>query len=702
MALIGTLRNKMGTWVVVFVFVAIAAFILGDIFSGNSSILNWGRNSVGEIGDRDISYEEFQSVIREREANYFLQLGREPGEREMPAVRQQAWDLLISRYAIQPEFAKIGLVVTDDEIWDMIQGKNIDESVKQAFTNQETGLFERDRVVTYLNQLKTMPQGSEARVRWELFQRDLKPARERIKYENLLIKGSYITKAEAEKEYHMQTDVAEIKYLYVPYYAVGDSAVQVTDDALKAYYNKNIERYKTEESRDIKYISIPVEPTSEDSAAIRDDLKRYVLELRTTQDDSTYAAANSDGQNPFSKYTPATLPPFVNQDSLIQGKVFGPFLDGDNYKVVKISRIFNDSIYSARAWHILIKWTDTSDAAKKEARDKDQNILRDIRGGADFAAKAREFGTDGTASRGGDLDWFTSGQMVKPFENAVFAATRPGLVNNVVETDYGYHIIDVTNVKTNIAYNIAIIERSITPSDATLNEAYRKAEVFASDISDLDDFQAAAKEHGLAVLDAKNILAGDRRIGTMGEARPVVQWLFRDASEGKISQVFDLQDQNVVAIMTNEVEKGYKPLATVRDEITPAVRNELKGKVITEKINGLKGSLEEIKTGYGNDANVYSTSDLKLSSNSLPTVGFDPVAVGAAFSLETGKRTKPLSGENGVVVIEMLNKTVAPTTTDYSTYKSQLEQGNTNRTSMGVAEAIKENADIVDERYKFY
>jgi peptidyl-prolyl cis-trans isomerase D len=702
MALIGTLRNKMGTWVVVFVFVAIAAFILGDIFSGNSSILNWGRNSVGEIGDRDISYEEFQSVIREREANYFLQLGREPGEREMPAVRQQAWDLLISRYAIQPEFEKVGLVVTDDEIWDMIQGKNIDESVKQAFTNQETGLFERDRVVTYLNQLKTMPQGSEARVRWELFQRDLKPARERIKYENLLIKGSYITKAEAEREYHMQTDVAEIKYLYVPYYAVGDSAVQVTDDALKAYYNKNIERYKTEESRDIKYVSIPVEPTSEDSAAIRDDLKRYAVELRTTQDDSTYAAANSDGQNPFAKYTPATLPPFVNQDSLVQGKVFGPFLDGDNYKVVKISRIFNDTIFSARARHILIKWTDPSDAAKNEARDKAQKILRDIRGGADFAAKAREFGTDGTASRGGDLDWFTSGQMVKPFENAVFAATRPGLLNNVVETDYGYHIIDVTNVKNNIAYNIAIIERSITPSDATLNEAYRKAEAFGSDISDLDDFQAAAKEHGLAVLDAKNILAGDRRIGTMGEARPVVQWLFRDASEGKISQVFDLQDQNVVAIMTNEVEKGYKPLSTVRDEIMPAVRNELKGKVITEKINGLKGSLEEIKTGYGNDANVYSTSDLKLSSNSLPTVGFDPVAVGAAFSLETGKRTKPLSGENGVVVIEMLNKTIAPTITDYSTYKSQLEQGNTNRTSMGVAEAIKENADIVDERYKFY
>ena len=214
MALIGTLRNKMGTWVVVFVFVAISAFILGDIFSGNSSILNWGRNTVGEIAGRDVSYDEFQSVIREREANYMLQLGREPGEREMPAVRQQAWDLLIARHAIQSEFAKVGIEVTDDELVDMISGTNLDESIKQAFTNPETGQFDRTRLGTYINQLKTMPPNSDARVRWEIFQRDLKPGRERIKYENLLIKSNYITTAEAEREYHVQTDVAEIKYLY--------------------------------------------------------------------------------------------------------------------------------------------------------------------------------------------------------------------------------------------------------------------------------------------------------------------------------------------------------------------------------------------------------------------------------------------------------------------------------------------------------
>jgi peptidyl-prolyl cis-trans isomerase D len=149
----------------------------------------------------------------------------------MPAIRQQAWDLLIARHAIQSQYAKVGVEVTDDEVWDMIQGKNVDENVKMAFTNQETGQFDPNRVVTYLGQLKNMPQGSEQRVRWELFQRDLKPGRERIKYENLLIKSSYITSAESEREYHLQTDVAEVKFIYVPFYAISDSAVSVNDDA---------------------------------------------------------------------------------------------------------------------------------------------------------------------------------------------------------------------------------------------------------------------------------------------------------------------------------------------------------------------------------------------------------------------------------------------------------------------------------------
>jgi peptidyl-prolyl cis-trans isomerase D len=95
----------------------------------------------------------------------------------------------------------------------------------------------------------------------------------------------------------------------------------------------------------------------------------------------------------------------------------------------------------------------------------------------------------------------------------------------------------------------------------------------------------------------------------------------------------------------------------------------------------MKGTLEEIKTS---------------------SVGFDPLAVGVAFSLEKGQRSKPTAGENGVIMIEMLNETIAPALTDYTTYKTQILQGDGNRTSFGIAEAIKEKAEIVDKRYKFY
>src|SRR5262245_11193702 len=122
MALIGTLRNKMGTWVVVFVFVAIACFILNDLLGNNSVLFN--NNNVGEIAGTTISLEEYQAAIQEREANYILNFGRKPGDREMTTLRQQAWEMLILRHAIQKQYSKVGVAVTMDEVEDMIWGKN--------------------------------------------------------------------------------------------------------------------------------------------------------------------------------------------------------------------------------------------------------------------------------------------------------------------------------------------------------------------------------------------------------------------------------------------------------------------------------------------------------------------------------------------------------------------------------------------------
>lgn len=701
MAFIGTLRSKMGTWVVVFVFVAISAFVLGDLFSNNSFLFD--DDSVGEIAGHKVTLNEYQQAVREREANYMLYFNRQPGDAEMPTLREQAWEMLILRHAIEPQFKKLGVTVSDDEMVDMLTGKNINEGIKQSFTNPETGQFDRGQLSNYISMIKVAPVNSPERMQWEVFQRDLQPGRQRIKYENLLIKSAYVTSAEAEKEYHLQNDVAEIRYLYVPYFSISDTTVTVTDADLRAYYNENKEKYKSEHTRDMKFVRFDVEPSAEDSLSFREELSRLASDFKAAESDSLFALINADNaESAYVRYTASSLPESINLDELTLGEVKGPFLDGGTYKLMKLSKVGKDTIFSARASHILIRWDDDSEASKKTAKEKARDILKDIKAGADFADKAREFGTDGTATRGGDLGWFSSGDMVKPFENAVFGATKKGLLNDVVETDFGYHIIEVTEVKDNNYYEIAVIDREIIPSDASVNTAIRKAEMFASELKNEKEFVERAQKEGYTVFEAKNVRPADRRVNNLGDARAVVQWLFRDAEKNKVSEVFDLQDMYAVAVMTGEIEKGYKPLEAVKEEITPAVKNKLKGKIIVEKLKSLQGTLDEIAAAYGKDATVYTNSSLKLNTNTLTSAGFDPVAVGMAFSLEDGKSSAPYAGESGVLIIEVQNKTSAPAIGEYTMFKTQLQQSASSRSSLSIADAIKQDAQIIDKRYKFY
>ncbi len=102
---------------------------------------------------------------------------------------------------------------------------------------------------------------------------------------------------------------------------------------------------------------------------------------------------------------------------------------------------------AVRASHILILVDEKADAATKtKARQKIDGILRQARSGADFAKLARENSQDGSAQQGGDLNYFTRGQMVPPFEEAAFSL-KPGQISGVVTTQFGYHVIKVIDHK---------------------------------------------------------------------------------------------------------------------------------------------------------------------------------------------------------------------------------------------------------------
>ncbi len=699
MALINTLRNKMGKFVVVVIAISILSFVGADLLGPNSVLLGGNDTTIGEIAGEEIDNQLYSQKIELLKARY-----GNLGASQSAFLQNQAWDALISDVAFSPEFSSLGLNVTGDELVDMVQGKNIDPNLRQQFTNPDTGEFDVEFVINYLQQLSQLPP--EQQEQWANYERDLRQGRLRIKYDNLLGLSNYITTSEAKNLYEAQTDIAEIKYLYIPFYSVNDSLAPVSDTQLNSYLSSHQDEYKIDESKSISYVNFTIQPSGADSVSFHESMAELKQEFISRTDDSTFARINTDGTQFYNQYSIGQLPSLlqINANTLAEGEVYGPYYENGKYKLYKISQKIEDTLYTAKVRHILIKWADDSDNAKREARQKAQRLLREIKGGADFAELASANSEDAAnASQGGDLGWGIQGRTWVPeFEEAVFGKSSAGLVNNIVETNYGFHLIDVVEPKTNESIKIATIEAELTAGQETIDDVYRSADLFAFNSGNIDEFTANAEKENLEVLTGAGIDKNARNAGSLTNARELVRWLFNDATMGEISKVFDLDDSYVVAVLTDEIEGGPAKLENVRNEITIKVRNEIKSEKINSQLAGLSGSLEEIASAYGSDATVGSSSDLRLTTNSLPTVGFAPGVIGRAFSLENGEKSSPIATDNGIVLVELINRTGAPEIADYTTYKNQQIQSQQSRISFNVMEAIKEFADIKDNRYKYY
>lgn len=702
MALINTLRNKMGKVVVGVIAFSIFAFVGADLVGPNSTLLGNNSNDVGEIAGITISRDDFQGKVDEMSRNFAQSTRRNPSSAELVSLRNQAWDALIAEIAYKRQFSNVGLDVSQEEVIDMVQGDNISPDIRQAFTNPETGQFDKEQVIGFLQNLGDQPAAQRAN--WYSFERNLAPSRLRIKYENLLLSTNYATEAEAKQEYMNTASTADVKYAYVPYITVSDSVVSFTEGELNNYLNDHEDEYQRDASRAIQYVMVSVEPSSADSASVKKEVEALKQQLAETENDSTFASLNSDSGLPFVTYNRGTIPEVLVGDNgeLEVGQVVGPVLANGKYTLYKMSQISEGAQSSARANHILFKWNDESSASKAKTKAEAKKVLRSIRNGADFAEMARIHGTDGSASKGGDLGWFSDGQMTPVFQKAVYAAKRTGLLRDVVETQFGYHIIDVTETKTNLSYKVAKVEVELFSSDETRNNFYREAELFAVNSGNMEEFERNAEESSLEIVKVERVGKNDRRLTRLADGRGVVSWLYNTATTGKISNVFEIDNVYVIAAMTGEQEEGVAGLESVRNEVESKVKNQKKATYLIDKLNGMTGSIEEVAEAYGTNAKVYNMDGLKLSSNSLTGVGIAPEAIGLAFSMENGEKTTPFEITNGVVILEMVNKIQPGDISDYDAYRSQIVQKRQSRAAFNIDKTVKELAGIVDERYRFF
>jgi peptidyl-prolyl cis-trans isomerase D len=701
----------MGKIVVGLLAFSMVAFIGTDLLQGNSALFGQ-QNVVGEIDGQTIKYEDFNQKVEELSYNFSLNSGRNPSSEELEQIRQQAWQELIFENVFFDEFRELGIEVTDAELVDMVQGNNIDPQIRQFFSDPNTGQFDKQNVIAFLNSLNSAQANPQQVQAWRSFESQLGPNRTLSKYENLLELTKFANKYEAKAEYQKQAK-ATVDYLYVPFISVPDSAFEATESEMRAYLNDNADKYKRDASKSIKYVTFDITPSKEDTAFIEREMQALREGLVNADDDSTYVMINSEGNNPYRVYTNAgELPESLldeNGDPLPEGTVTEPIIEGSNYAIYKMSKAGAGDENFVRASHILFKPVDSSATAKQEARQEARRVLNEIRGGADFASMAATYGTDGTASRGGDLGWFgENSAFVEDFKDAVFAFNGEGLLPDVVETEFGYHIIKVTEPKTNVIYEVASITQEIFASDATTNNIYREADLFSTETGSEEEFEAKAEELGLDVKTANNLGKNAKRIGSIAEARSVVYWLFNKASNGDVSEVFELDDQYVVAIQTAEQEEGTATLEQVRNELERKVINQKKADYISEKLAELVGSYEEIAANYEGDART-GNAELTLGDNSLGNAGIAPEAVGVAFSLQQGESTRPFAVENGVMMLTVTSKEDPAEVASYDAYRPVVL--NTRRTFrrsqvpatyQNIYNALTQTAEIEDNRYKFY
>lgn len=702
MALIGKLREKSG-WAIGIIAAGLGLFIVGgDILSPTSIIRGNNKNIVGEMAGEEIATPRFQQEIDEMRYAYYLNNNKTPGEAEMAQFLPQAWNQLLFKVAYQKEFDALGLEVGKEEVIDMVQGRNIHPAIYQSFRNPQTGQFDRNNVVQYLQNVSRMEAKQQAA--WQNFEKSLAPDRLRTKYEALLKKTSYFTKAEAKREYLAQSSRVEAKFVFIPYSSVPDGDVPVGESDIEDYISKNKSRFNTEPSVNFQYVTFPITPSQADTISYTTELAEIVEDFQKSDDDSTFVALNADNPTIPSWKNPGELPKALQSVSTFEkNTVYGPFTEGGKSTIFKVVDVKDDTAFAAKASHILFRWDSESDEDKAKTLIKSKDVLARINKGASFEAMATEFGTDGTASQGGDLGWFGQGRMVKEFQEAVFAASKKGLLSQPIKTQFGYHIIKVTEIKTNKKFFLASVDKAITAGDDTRDSVYKLAETFALNSQDVSGFNAEVQKNpALQKLFAPNVLSYSPYINNLANPKELIRWAFNDGKEESISPVFEVDNQYIVAALINKYEEGKPNLESNKQLIAYTVSNEKKAEKIMEKIGKDNINLEDIAAKAGNGTLLNTISDLSLASAMLAQSGFEPQAVGMAFGLADGNTSKPIKGSAGVVVIQTVKKNMAAEVADYSFYKNQLSGNSTSRGEYTIAEAIRDKAKIKDYRYKFY
>ncbi|MDB2631240.1 peptidylprolyl isomerase [Ulvibacter sp.] len=707
MAILNSIRKR-GVFLIIIIALALFSFILADVIRNGGFSSEKSLTTVATINGETLTRDIFMKQVELTQRNL--------GENGTTAqAMNMVWDRELRNVLQQQQYDALGLTA---------QKEQLEESLRMGLASNPTfqdadGVFSSLKVQEYIANVKaTNPTAYQ---QWLDYENNLKSGALQTTYYNMIKAGMRSTLSEGEQEYRYQNDKINMQYVYVPYTSIPDTDVSVTDSEIEAYIRKNAADYEQTPQVDVQFVSFSEAPSDIDIAdaetAITSLLKdrevynsnikatEVLKGLENTQDYQNFINDNSDVPFQDRYFFKSDIPEAIAEDLFATplNGIYGPYKLGNNNNISKVIGITQmpDSVQSR---HILIRYQGSFRASDAITRSKeDAKAMADSIAGVlkrnknKFEALAKTLSDDKSNSdNGGDLGYSGPGKLTKDFNDFIFD-NKTGTLG-VVETEFGFHVVEVQEQKNKQkAMKFATISKEIEASEKTLNEVFANASRFEV-AAQKGDFSQIAKTQELALKPVNKIGALDATIPGVGNNRSIVNWAFgEDVSVGDVKR-FSILDGYVVVQLTRKSPKGLMSIAEASSLVMPKLRNAYKAKQIMATISG--DDLDAIASSQG--ITVQNATAITMAAPTIPGAGAEPEVVGAAFAKAAGETTSLIAGEKGVFKARVTAVNNAPALENYASYANQLNSAATPAVNTKVYQALKNAAEIEDNRANFF
>ena len=715
MAVLNKIRQR-SIFLIIVIALALFSFVIGDIFTnlGSSSAAD---SAIATINGVDVERNEFMNKVEniQRQSN---------GSMTNTQAMNRAWDNEVRAKVMQSQYDALGLSVERDYMRNLLE-QNLGSF--EEFKN-EAGLFDQDKLNEFIANLKAIsPEtttlgGSVIDYKsWTNFEQNVAISGVQQAYFNMVKSGITGTLTEGELDYQLENDKVDLKYVQIPYSSVADSTISVKTSEIKAYMKLFPKKYEVEASRDLVFVEFKEEASLADEQAIQADLSALVADreefneaanatqtivgFKNTKDNAefvnSYSADNYNDNYVFKSSFASDQADKIS--GLAEGEIYGPYKESGFYKLskmVSLKRIPD----SAKVRHILTPFVGSTRAdasvtkTEAEAKTTADSIYKVLKRNRSKFKSLLSLSSDKVSNeKDGVIEFAYTAGFAPEFKAYSFENPKGSL--GVVRTDFGYHVIEILGQGTfQQAYKVATISQAIEPSVETVDEVFKNKSKFEIAVADAD-FETVAAENNYEVRPVSSIKELDENIPGLGAQRAIVRWAFDDsASEGDFKSFNTTAGGFVVVKLTGVNTAGLMSTESGSVTALPEIRKEKKAEIIKDRISAT--TLDEIATAEGQT--IKTAVAVNMKNPTLSGAGREPLVIGTAFGLAEGATSELISGNSGVYAVQVTKVTAAAALTSYQAAANRVGKAKENAVNTQLYNALKDAAEIEDNRAVFY